>query len=63
MSPTSRICGSMGNSKSPRQELGDYANSGQLRTALEKTNPTMSEAARSLCVDVVLRYCEPRRKR
>ncbi len=47
---------------SARRELADYTNEGRLRTALERANPSMSYAAVDLCVEVVLRYCEPRRK-
>lgn len=48
---------------SPRQELGNYAAEGRLRTALERANPRLSERARELCVDVVMRYCQPRKRR
>lgn len=47
--------------KSRRQELGDFANAGQLRNCLDRANPRLSGEAIDLCVDVVLRYCEPRR--
>lgn len=48
---------------SPRQELGNFANEGRLRDALADYNPSMSEEAIQLCIDVVIRYCEPRRTR
>lgn len=41
-----------------RQELLEYAETGRLRDA----NGRLSEAAQDLLVDIVLRYCEPRRK-
>lgn len=44
-------------SQSRRQELLEYAETGRLRDA----NSRLSEEAASLLVDIVLRYCEPRR--
>ena len=45
---------------SPRKELGEYVETGQLRDLL--TDSDMTEEAIQLCVDVVRRYCEPRRR-
>ena len=47
--------------KSRRQELGDYVGNGHLRQAIEGKG--LSDDAMQLLVDVVMRYCEPRRKR
>ncbi len=49
---------SNGSKKSRRQELGDYANSGDLR---QHTERWLSSEASDLLVDIVLRYCESRR--
>ena len=45
---------------SRRQRLLDYASSGRLRQAVE--NPRLDEDATDLLVEIVLRYCESRRK-
>lgn len=45
---------------SPRQELREYAERGNLRRDAERT---LSMEAADLLVSIVLRYCEPRRKR
>lgn len=47
---------------SPRKELGEYADTGQLRDALSYASRNMSEEAIQLCVDVVIRYCSPRKR-
>lgn len=46
---------------SPRQELGDFAESGDLRGVLER-GASVSSAAIDLAVEVIRRYCEPRRR-
>ncbi len=50
----------MKSDQSRRQELADFAMSGNLRQATESR---LSEGAADLLVDVVIRYCEPRPKR
>ena len=51
--------------RSPRQELRGYAGSGNLRYAMQRTGicPQLSESALQLLVDLVMRYCEPRRRK
>ncbi len=49
----------MPTAESPRRELGEYANSGNLR---RDTEGRVSAEAADLLVTVVLRYCEPRRR-
>lgn len=46
-------------SQSRRQELLEYAETGQLRDAVADR---LSSEAQDLLVDIVVRYCEPRRK-
>lgn len=46
--------------QSPRKELDEYANSGNLR---RDVHGRISEEAEDLLIDVVRRYCEPRRNR
>lgn len=50
---------------SPRQELDIYVGSGNLRHAVERHNTAdkLSPAAIELLVNVVARYCAPRRRR
>lgn len=45
--------------ESRRKELGDYAETGRLRDAVSSA---LSEDATDLLVDIVRRYCSPRRK-
>jgi hypothetical protein len=45
---------------SRRQELLAYLETGRLRDAVAGD---LSEAAQDLLIDIVSRYCEPRRKR
>lgn len=46
--------------KSRRQELLEYAETGQLRDAVADR---LSSEAQDLLINVVMRYCEARRKR
>lgn len=48
--------------KSRRQAAGEFAATGRLRQVLEM-DTSLSHDAINLIVDIVLRYCEPRRKR
>lgn len=47
--------------QSRRQELLEFAETGRLRDAA--FDARLSEAACDLLVDIVIRYCEPRRKK
>lgn len=49
--------------KSRRQELADFYGSGRLRQMAEMHSSSLSHEAIDLLVDVVGRYCEPRRKK
>ena len=46
---------------SPRQELDTFLGTGRLRDVAERAR--LSEAAQDLLVNIVARYCEPRRRR
>lgn len=48
--------------RSARQVLREYAENGRLRDALER-GYLNDQKAIDLCVNVVLRYCEPRPRR
>ena len=43
---------------SPRQELARFVDSGELRYALERRAPKLTDAAIDLAVTVIARYCE-----
>jgi hypothetical protein len=51
----------MKDKKSPRQEIAQFANDGSLRGLLEISAIGLSDEAINLLVDIVLRYCEPRK--
>jgi hypothetical protein len=49
--------------ESPRQELLEYMERGWLRDAVARGSPpALSQEAQDLLVNVVARYCEPRRQ-
>lgn len=55
----------MSDKLSPRKELDAYLGSGNLREAISRHNSThpLGYAAIELLIDIVGRYCAPRRKR
>lgn len=46
---------------SPRQQLDQFVGSGRLREMAEKAR--LSDAATELLVNVVARYCQPRKRK
>lgn len=48
---------------SRRQELSEFLECGHLRDCVMRHAPGLSADAADLLVDIVSRYCEPRRRR